>query len=502
MAGLRLAGSSIHELQAPAVRVAIYTRKSVTEGLDQEFNTLDAQREAVEAYISSQRSAGWEPTPENYDDGGFTGSNIDRPAFKRLMADIEAGAVDVVAVYKLDRLSRSLADFARLMEVFERHGVTFVSVTQQFNSTSSMGRFTLNILMSFAEFERETIAERTRDKIQAARRRGLWTGGRPVLGYDVVDKRLAMNEAEATRVRAIFDLYLDRAGLMAVVHELRDRGWRGKTWTNKRGIEVIGGAFTKDSVHKLLTNPLYVGQVRAGKELVEGAHDAIVNGAVWEDVQRTLASKRPDVRQPRKRRGNALLQGLARCSCGAALTPTFTTKGTRRYCYYVCSARQKEGADACPGSRVAAGELEAFVVGRIRAIGTDPMLFKAVLEADQRERDEFESTAREIEANRTRLIGERTRLVNAIATGDSGNDTLASRVGEINAEIATLVSPEMPEPLDPDALRNALAEFDGIWDALSLKDRARALALLIEEVQFDASKGEIQITFRPGAALS
>ena len=484
-------------VEAPVVRVAIYTRKSVTEGLDQEFNTLDAQREAVEAYIASQKSKGWGAVPRKYDDGGFSGSNTERPAFKRLMADIEAGEIDVVAVYKLDRLSRSLADFARLMEVFEQHGVTFVSVTQAFDSSSSMGRFTLNILMSFAEFERETIAERTRDKIQAARRRGLWTGGRPILGYDVVEKRLVVNEAEATRVRAIFDLYLDRAGLMAVVRELKGRGWRGKTWTNKRGIEVIGGPFTKDSVHKLLTNPLYAGRVRAGKELVDGVHEAIVNEAVWEDVQRTLASNGPDVRQPRKRRGNALLQGLARCSCGAALTPTFTTKGNTRYSYYVCSRRQKSGADTCPGSRVAAGEFEAFVVDRIRSIGTDPVLFKAVLESDQAERDGFESTAREIEANRTRLIGERTRLVNAIAEGDTGNETLASRVGEINEELAQLADPERPEPLDPDALRTALIQFDGIWDALNTKDRSRALALLIEEVRFNASQGEIEITFRP-----
>lgn len=216
-------------------RVAIYTRKSVSEGLDMEFNTLEAQREAVEAYVRSQRGEAWTALAERYDDGGYTGANTDRPAFQRLLADIEAGKVDVVAVYKIDRLSRSLADFARLMELFERHGVTFVSVTQQFNTTSSMGRLTLNILMSFAEFERQTIAERVRDKIHASRRRGMWTGGRPVLGYDVVEKKLVVNSEESGRVLAIFQLYRDLGSLLATTHELDFRGWTTKAWTNQEG---------------------------------------------------------------------------------------------------------------------------------------------------------------------------------------------------------------------------------------------------------------------------
>jgi len=218
---------------APATtRCAIYTRKSTEEGLEQEFNSLDAQRESAEAYIKSQTHEGWTCLSDRYDDGGYTGGNVDRPALARLMADIEAGRVDAVVVYKVDRLSRSLLDFTKLMEVFDKHQVSFVSVTQQFNTATSMGRLVLNVLLSFAQFEREIISERTRDKIAAARRKGKWAGGMPILGYDVNSqtKKLAINEAEAERVRTIFSLYLEQRSLMPVLKELEARGWRNKCW--------------------------------------------------------------------------------------------------------------------------------------------------------------------------------------------------------------------------------------------------------------------------------
>src|SRR6266550_3755042 len=217
------------------VRCAIYTRKSTEEGLEQQFNSLDAQREAALAYIQSQRHEGWKCLPTRYDDGGFTGGNMDRPALKRLMADLEAGQVDCVVVYKVDRLSRSLLDFARMMQAFDDHGVAFVSVTQQFNTATSMGRLVLNVLLSFAQFEREIIAERTRDKVAATRRKGKWTGGTPILGYDVDPQanRLAINAQEAERVRAIFGLYLEREALVPVVEELERRGWVNKLWLTK-----------------------------------------------------------------------------------------------------------------------------------------------------------------------------------------------------------------------------------------------------------------------------
>jgi site-specific DNA recombinase len=225
----------------PGVRYAIYTRKSTEEGLEQEFNSLDAQRESGEAYIKSLTHEGWICLTDRYDDGGFTGGNMDRPALRRLLADIEAGKIDCVVVYKVDRLSRSLLDFARMMETFEKHRVAFVSVTQQFNTATSMGRLVLNVLLSFAQFEREIISERTRDKIAAARRKGKWSGGHPILGYDVdTNKKLLVNADEAVRVRAIFDLYLQRESLLAVVQELANRGWLNKRWTTRKGHERGG----------------------------------------------------------------------------------------------------------------------------------------------------------------------------------------------------------------------------------------------------------------------
>jgi site-specific DNA recombinase len=262
----------------PAIRCAIYTRKSTEEGLEQEFNTLDAQRECGEAYVKSQAAEGWQCLPDRYDDGGFTGGNMDRPALKRLLADIEAGKLDCVVVYKVDRLSRSLLDFGKMMETFEKHQVSFVSVTQQINSATSMGRLMLNVLLSFAQFEREIIGERTRDKVAAARKKGKWSGGHQFLGYDVDAKhcKLVVNETEAVRVRAIFALYLEREGLVPVVQELQQRGWTTKQWTTRKGQHRGGRPFTKTNLHKLLTNPAYVGKVRHLGNLYEGEHAAIV----------------------------------------------------------------------------------------------------------------------------------------------------------------------------------------------------------------------------------
>src|ERR1700720_2286168 len=251
------------------IRCAIYTRKSTEVGLEQDFNSLDAQREAALAYIQSQRHEGWKCLPTRYDDGGFTGGNMDRPALKRLMADVEAGRIDCVIVYKVDRLSRSLLDFARIMETFEKHHVSFVAVTQQINSATSMGRLMLNVLLSFAQFEREIISERTRDKIAATRRKGKWSGGFPILGYDVDRRvlRLVVNPKEATRVRAIFDLYLKHQALLPVVQELERRGWRNKAWVTRKGRKMGGRPFIKTNLHALLTNPTYAGKLRYKTEV-------------------------------------------------------------------------------------------------------------------------------------------------------------------------------------------------------------------------------------------
>jgi DNA invertase Pin-like site-specific DNA recombinase len=272
------------------MRCAIYTRKSSEEGLAQEFNSLDAQRESAEAYILSQRHAGWVVLPDHYDDGGYTGANLERPALQRLLADIEAGKIDCLAVYKIDRLSRSLLDFARLMGNFEERGVNLVSVTQQFNTTASLGRLTLNILLSFAQFELETIRERTRDKMSAARRKGKWVGGIPVLGYDVAagGGKLVVNEEEARQVRAIFGLYLEHRALLPVLSLVRQRQWTTKRWTTSSGRLCPGRPFTRDDLSRLLTSVIYVGKVDFRGQIYQGEHGAIVEDGIWQRVQSLL----------------------------------------------------------------------------------------------------------------------------------------------------------------------------------------------------------------------
>jgi DNA invertase Pin-like site-specific DNA recombinase len=285
------------------LRCAIYTRKSTEEGLNQDFNSLDAQREAAAAYITSQRSIGWVAVEERYDDGGYTGGNLERPALQKLLRDINQGRVDCVVVYKVDRLSRSLLDFARLMEVFERRQVSLVSVTQPLNTTTSLGRLTLNILLSFAQFEREMIADRTRDKMAAARRKGKWVGGKPVLGYDIAGEggKLVANAEEAGQVQAIFALYLQHRLLDTVLAEINARQWTTKSWRTRGGKEHLGRPFTKATLARLLTNVVYLGQVSHRDVVYPGEHAAIVEKSVWDRVNRLFAQEKARPRRLARR---------------------------------------------------------------------------------------------------------------------------------------------------------------------------------------------------------
>ncbi len=347
----------------PKRRCAIYTRKSTSEGLEDEITSLDVQRQAGEAYIQSQAQEGWVCLPERYDDGGFSGADLKRPAVERLLGDIEAGQVDVVVVYKVDRLSRSLLDFARLVSVFNQHGVAFVAVTQQFNTSDSMGRLTLNVLLSFAQFERELIAERTRDKMAMARRRGRWTGGTPVLGYDLSDGQLSVNQKEAQRVRSIFELYLKSGSLAETVGQLNRRRWRTKRWTTKKGRQRGGRHFRKSSLHQLLTNITYLGKVRYKQAVYEGRHESIVDRELFERVQQCLAERRLYRRCPTgNQRRVTLLEGIFYCGgCGLPMAAAYTTRGSRRYLYYVCRKAEGCSGDACGGVSLPATEIERFV---------------------------------------------------------------------------------------------------------------------------------------------
>jgi site-specific DNA recombinase len=494
-------------------RCAIYTRKSTEEGLDQEFNSLDAQRDAGESYVRSQAGEGWAVVPDRYDDGGFTGANTDRPALKRLMADIAAGRVDCVVVYKVDRLSRSLLDFAQLMRTFEERSVAFVSVTQQFNTASSMGRLILNVLLSFAQFEREIIAERTRDKIAATRRKGKWAGGHAVLGYDVdpATRRLVVNPDEAARVRAIFALYEENESLLPVVEDLARRGWRTKRWTTRKGDERGGKAFTRTSLYHLLTNPLYAGKVRYKAEVHAGEHAAVVERATFDRVQLALRRNGAAGGGAVRNQFGALLKGLLRCGpCGCAMTPTHTTKGTRRYRYYACVAGQKRGAGTCTSRSVPAGPVEGFVVDRIRGLGRDPDVLREVLAQARRQDDEraaaLADEKRSLERDLKADHAEVRRLSARLRPGEGNAEVVArmadlhervsrteDRLKTVRDDLADAAAERVPEA----EAAKALAAFDPVWGALTPREQARVVALLVERVVYDAAAGTVAVTFRP-----
>ncbi len=352
------------------MRCAIYTRKSTEEGLEQEFNTLDAQREAGETYIRSQRHQGWRLVPAHFDDGGYSGANLQRPALIRLRERIEAGEVDAVVVYKIDRLTRSLTDFAKLMDVFDARGIALVSVTQQFNTASSMGRLMMHVLLSFAQFEREIVAERTRDKLAAARRHGKWAGGSPVLGYDLTGSKLVVNPEEAKRVRAIFELYLRLGSLIPTVGELERRGWRTKQWTTRKAGHRGGAMFRKNGLHKLLTNVVYLGKVRHCQNVYDGEHEAIVPKELFEAVGGRLRQQRRRVSGCSASSSDPLLGGLVYCTaCGCRMAHTYTARGKRRFRYYLCDTASSRGWDQCPAPSLPAARLERFVLDELQDAG-------------------------------------------------------------------------------------------------------------------------------------
>jgi len=415
----------------PATRVAIYTRKSTEEGLDQDFNSLDAQREACEAYVLAHRGEGWMALPDRFDDGGFSGATARRPGLEQLLALVTAGGCDVVTIYKLDRLSRSLRDFVRLLEHLEHHKVALVCVTQPIDTSGTMGRLLLHILMSFAEFERGVISDRTRDKMAASRRRGQYTGGRPPLGYRLVEKRLVIDPDEAELVREVFALFLSLRRVAHVTAELNRRGRVTKVHRARNGRETGGDPFDREVVRRILTNAAYIGRVEYGGELHDGQHDEIVDERTWAAAQDLLAGQHRDRRPTRYQ--VAVLRGLLHCArCGEPMRPEFTRKGTRRHPYYVCSTLKKRGADACPGSRVAAHALEELVVEQVRVIGRDPKL-----------------------------------------------------VAEVARQLAG--------PVDVDDLRATLGRFDPLWSAMTTAERAELLQQLVERVEFDGASGKVTV---------
>lgn len=441
---------------APEVRCAAYARQSVDRSSGSDFGSIQAQREAIVAHIGARRHEGWVPVDAVYDDAGWSGGTTERPGYQRLLRDAEDGLIDAIVVHRFDRLSRSLADFAALVRFCDERGIALVSTTQQIDTGTAAGRLLVQLLGSFAEFERSMIRERTRDKVRATRLKGLPCGGRPVLGIDIQGGRYVVNDAEAPAVRRIFATYLEVGTITRTLGALRASGIVNKRWRNRAG-EVVGGAkFDSLGLRRLLTNLLLVGKVKAGDTVVAGSHGAIVDEATFRAVQEKLTEGGRLAAERRKPFSNwaALLSGLVACDrCGGRMGHTWSGRGTRRWRFYTCRKLQRHGASSCPGSRVSAPQLEEFVVSKLRGIGVERDLARRSLEI-ARER------IRELQADRPSDLG---------------------------------LTP------DDEALRAALLDFDGIWRHLETGERRRLVVLLVERVVVDAAGGSVEIRLRDSA---
>jgi site-specific DNA recombinase len=365
----------------PKVRCAVYTRKSTDEGLDQEFNSLEAQRESCLAYITSQKAEGWLAVPDRYDDPAYSGGSTNRPALKRLMADIEAGKVNCVVVYKIDRLSRSLSDFTRMMEVFDRHKVSFTSVTQSFNTATSMGRLTLNILLSFAQFERETTADRIRDKYAASRQKGIWMGGHPPLGYNISNRELVIDREEAEHVRYIFRRFVECGSPTQVTKDLRAAGIQNKSWTTASGVHRPGKPIHKAALYRILKNRVYLGETTYKEESYPGKHKAIITQELWDRVHNLIAEHRRDRSTLPRGQTPFPLKGLVRCGhCDMSMRPTHSRKkGKVQYRYYLCINAARAGHDQCQLPSVPAAELERLALSQVQGLLQTPEIIAKAL---------------------------------------------------------------------------------------------------------------------------
>jgi len=501
--------------RATARRVAVYTRVSTDEQAILEFNSLQAQEQICKTYVSmrSDDPAAKEKwvASETYTDSGYSGGTLERPGLMRLMTDIEARRIDTIIVYKVDRLSRSIHQFYRIWEVLQHYGVDLISATQDLNTSTSQGKLMLNMLLSFGQFEREQISERTRDKVAAARKRGRWTGGMPILGYDIDPRggRLTVNEDEAPMVREIFKLYETMTSLTKVVEELGRRGWRRKTWTLKSGLVRKGAAFDKPGLLHLLRNPLYCGKVSHRGTFYPGEHSAIIDYDAWAHVQVQLNRNGSAGYQGERSNSEALLKGLLRCAhCGRAMTPSYAVKGARRYCYYVCQSRLKQGAHACPAGRVAAKEVEQRVVEQLRAIGRDPEL---TAETVRQARVQLQERRTSLAAERRELakdLGRRRASMKRLLGRNSGTGDLAGKLAEVQGKIQAsegriaAIDRELAatkgQDVDEREVAMAFEAFGPVWEALLTTERARILGHLTEGIAYDGRDGRTVVMLRPG----
>jgi DNA invertase Pin-like site-specific DNA recombinase len=494
---------SLGTKRSARVRCAIYTRKSSEEGLDQEFNSLQAQREACEAFITSQRHEGWVCLRTGYDDGGFSGATLDRPALQRLLADIAAARVDTVVVYKIDRLTRSLADFAKIVEILDARAASFVSVTQQFNTTTSMGRLTLNVLLSFAQFEREVIGERIRDKIAASKKKGMWMGGVAALGYRVQDRKLVVIDSEAEIVRSIFRRYAELGSVRLLKAELDARGINSKSWTSTAGRVIGGKPFSRGALYLMLRNRSYRGEILHKGQSHPGEHPPIIDQPLWDAVQARLAGNTAERHSGTRTHQPSLLGGMLFDRDSNRMTPSYAVKQGTRYHYYVSRPLiTQDQRDSATALRIPAREIEHLVTSRVRQWLLDPSgIYQSTRLADPSAQRRLIARAAEIGNSWPELPATRQRalLTTLIDRIDVGVDQLDLHLRPTRLTALLDVATPLPSAIDdepqilsvPIRLRRAGREItmrvDGTDPLATGKPNARLIKLLIRACRFNAA---------------
>ena len=489
------------------VPVAIYTRKSTDAKVEQEVHSLSVQRASAESFVASQQHRGWFCLSEKYDDNNISGGTLERPALQRLKQHICEGRIKVVVINRLDRISRSLSQFLELTEFFEKHGVALVSVTQNFNTGDSMGRLMVQIIMSFAEFERSLIRDRVTERLHAARRKGRFIGGPPVFGYNIKPKggELEIDELEAIRVREIFELYLELRSIKSTVHELNRRGWHNKKWITREGKVSGGNAFSTSSIHHLLSNPVYSGKVTLKGEIFEGKHEGIVDLKLFERVQAMLAGNSVQGGNRRRNKHSAILKGLLICkACNAPFVHTYTRKKNRMYRYYTCGHKRDHGADTCPSVPIPAGEIESLVVDQLFSIGTNPelqeMVCRQLNEAIEQKRIDLvqrrKTTRQQLDRIHRELASSREfdALPSLIHHLESKQREAENLLERIDAE-ETLRAPSGRE------IAEILNDMRSLWPSFNEGERCAFVRTMVSQVDYDAVDGNITLHFNDAGFL-
>lgn len=484
-----------------SVPVAIYTRKSTDAKIEQEVNSLSVQRASAESFIQSQKHRGWYCIDEKLDENNVSGATLDRPVLNRLKQLIRDGQVKVVLINRLDRISRSLSQFLELMEFFDAHGVALVSVTQNFNTGDSMGRLMVQVIMSFAEFERSLIRDRVTERMHAARKKGRFIGGRPVLGYNIKPGggELELDELEAIRIREIFALYLELRSVKATVCELTRRGWHNKQWVTREGKVSGGTPFSLSGLHNLLTNPIYIGKVTLKGETFDGRHEGIVDPKVFEQVQAMLSGNSMQQGSRKRNSQSALLKGLLMCkSCDAPFVHTYTKKKNRMYRYYTCSHKRLQGAEVCPSPSIPAGEIEKLVVDQLLSIGTNPGLqetvYRQLVEAMEQKRSDLaqqRKTARQQldrihrELASSREFDAPLSLIRHLEAKQREAETLLEDTGRDGS----LHQPTREEIVE------TLRDMHSLWPSFNAGEKCAFVKTLVQQVDYDAVEGNITLHF-------